>query len=79
MYQSSHCSTVVLVAPPSVAESGKMIPEMHQYYFVYKTTKTTRNVFVVCGLKYRKAKRGSMFLPALVCLSVCMSVCDHDN
>ena len=24
-------------------------------------------------------KRGIMFLPALVCLSVCLSVCYHDN
>jgi len=24
-------------------------------------------------------KQGSMFLPAFVCLFVCVSVCDHDN
>jgi len=37
----------------------------------------------ICWLLFSQRKRGSMFLPALVCVSVCvsvcLSVCDHDN
>jgi len=39
--------------------------------------------FSVCNVMYERylssRKRGIMFLPALVCLSICLSVCYHDT
>jgi len=41
-------------------------------------TKNNARSLGCCGL-LSPQKRGIMFLPALVCLSVCLFVCYHDN
>jgi len=37
------------------------------------------NIGIPCCVYLSPRKRGNMFSPALVCVSVCVSVCDHDN
>ena len=36
-------------------------------------------IFMLVKLLFSLRKRGNMFTPALVCVSVCVCVCDHDN
>ena len=59
------------LVPARLGSPGKGPLNVHacvRVYFVYL-------VLILLSLR----KRGIMFLPALVCLSVCLFVCYHDN
>jgi len=68
---------------PTLLQCQLIVSEMQhfvqqiQYYINFEVTLDA--VYSAYSSLFSPRKRGIMFLPALVCVSVCVSVSDHDN
>ena len=75
------CSNVLKFVRRKIGEIVRYLPENKNKILAASQTVATDRIAPTEPL-FSPRKRRSMFLPALVwfvCMSVCVSVCDHDN
>ena len=74
IYSKFHRNPLGVSEPQGV----KIWPFPLLWLVAFTTACTTVQAVIVQDLLSSR-KRGNMFLPALVCLCVCVFVCDHNN